>query len=75
MPPTLQSGQTSKTADNHTGVGPSTVPVIDTPETAIGGNGEAVKVDNPSDTDEEIEAATAHNQEVIDRQQRQIQRV
>ena len=69
MAPTLWSGQASKTADNHAGVGPSTIPVIDTPETANGGNGEAVKADNPNDTDKEIEASTAHNQEVIDRQQ------
>ena len=71
----LKSGQASKTANNHAGVGPSTVPVIDTPETANGGNSEAVEVDNPNDTDKEIEASTAHNQEVIDRQRRQIQHV
>ena len=75
MAPTLRSGQMSKTADNHAGVSPSTIPVIDTPETVNGGDGEAVEADNPNDTDEEIEASTAHNQEVIDRQQRQIQRV
>ena len=68
MAPILQSGQTSETANNHAGVGPSTVPVIDTPETANSGNGEAVKADNPNNTDKEIEASTAHNQEVIDRQ-------
>ena len=66
--PTLQSGQASKTADNHAGVGPSTIPVIDTSETANSGDGEAVEADNPNDTDKEIEASTAHNQEVIDRQ-------
>ena len=71
--PMLQSGQTSKTADNHADVGPSTVPVIDTPETANNGNSEAVKADNPNDTNKEIKAFTAHNQEVIDRQQQQIQ--
>ena len=38
-------------------------------------NGEAVKADNPNDTDKEIEAFTAHNQEVIDCQQQQIRRV
>ena len=70
MAPTLQSGQASKTADNHTGVGPLTIPVIDTPETANSGDGEAVEADNPNDTDKEIEASTGHNQEVIDRQQR-----
>ena len=42
--------------------------VIDIPETANSSDGEAVKADNPNDTDKEIEAATAHNQEVIDRQ-------
>ena len=54
MAPTLQSGQASETANNHAGVGPSTVPVIDTPETANDGNGEAVKADNPDDTDKEL---------------------
>ena len=58
----------SKIANKHAGVGPSTVPVIDTTETATGGNGEAVKADNPNNTDKEIEAFTAHNQEVIDHQ-------
>ena len=75
MAPTLRSGQASKTADNHAGVGPSTIPVIDTPETANGGDSEAVKADNSDNTDEEIEASTAHNQEVIDRQRQQIRRV
>ena len=68
MAPTLQSGQASKTADNHAGVGPSTVPVIDTPETANGGDSEAVKAGNINETDDDVEAATAHNQEVFDRQ-------
>ena len=63
---TLWSGQASKTADNHAGVGPLTIPVIDTIENTNSGNGEAVKADNPNNTDEEIEASTAHNQEVID---------
>ncbi|SLM34496.1 hypothetical protein LPUS_03277 [Lasallia pustulata] len=52
--------------------GPSTIPVIDTSETANSGDGEAVEADNPNDTDKEIEASTAHNQEVIDCQLRQI---
>ena len=73
MAPTLQSCQTSKTADNHASVGPSTIPVIDTSDTANGGNGEAVKAGNSNDTDNNVEAATAYNQEVIDRQQQQIQ--
>ena len=73
MAPMLQSSQASKTADNYASVGPSTVPVIDIPETANSGNSEAVKADNPNDTDKEIEASTAHSQEVIDRQQQQIQ--
>ena len=75
MAPILRSGQTSKTANNHVGVGPSTIPVIDTPDTANGSDSEAVKADNPNDTNKDVEAAMAHNQEVIDRQWRQIQRV
>ena len=62
----------SETANNHAGVGPLTVPVIDTPETTNGGDGEAVEADNPNDADKEIEVSTAHNQEVINRQRRQI---
>ena len=80
MAPTLQSGQASKnvnnrsgqaddTVDNQAGEGPSTAPPIDTPDTANGGKGAAAEAGNPNDTDEELEAATAHNQEVIDRQQ------
>ena len=72
MASTLRSGQASETADNHAGVGPSTIPVIDTPDTANGGDGKAVKAGNSNDTDDNVEAATAHNQEVIDRQRRQI---
>ena len=72
MARTLWSGQASKTADNHAGVGPSTVPVIDTPETTNGGNGKAIKADKPNDIDEETEASTAHNQEVINCQRWQI---
>ena len=75
MAPTLQSGQASKTANNQAGVGPSTIPVIDTPDTANGGDGEAAKAGNPNDTDKDLEASTAHKQEVIDRQQQQIWRV
>ena len=75
MAPTLWSSQASKTANNQAGVGPSTILVIDTPDTANGGNGEAVEAGNPNDTDKDLEAATAHNQEVIDRQQQQIQHV
>ncbi|SLM35277.1 hypothetical protein LPUS_04446 [Lasallia pustulata] len=67
-----QWNPTSETADNHAGVGPSTIPVIDTPETANGSNGEAVKAGNSNDTNNNVEAATAHNQEVIDRQRQQI---
>ena len=75
MAPTLQSGQASKTADNQSGVGLSTIPVIDTPDTANGGDGKAVKAGNSNDTDDDVEAATAHNQEVIDCQRQQIRRV
>ena len=57
----LQSCQASITVDNQAGTGPSTIPVIDTPDTANNGNGEAVEADGPNDTDKELEAATAHN--------------
>ena len=60
MAPTLRSGQTSETADNHAGVGPSTIPVIDTPDTANGGGSEAVEAGNSNDTDNDVEAATAY---------------
>ena len=56
-------------------VGPSTIPVIDTPDTANSGNSEAVEAGNPNDTNKDLEVATAHNQEVIDYQQQQIQHV
>ena len=69
MAPTLQSSQASKAANNHAGVGPLTIPVIDIPDTTNGGDGEDVKANNPNDTNKDVEAATAHNQEVIDRQQ------
>ena len=68
MAPMLQSSQASKTADSHAGVGPSTIPVIDTPDTVNGGDGEAVKEGNSDNTNDNVEAATAHNQEVINRQ-------
>ncbi|SLM33361.1 Ribonuclease H-like domain [Lasallia pustulata] len=48
---------------------------IDTPDTANGGEGAAAEAGNSNDTDDDIEAATAHNQEVIDCQRRQIRRV
>ena len=48
---------------------------IDTLDTANGSEGAAAKAGNSNDTDNDIEAATAHNQEVIDRQQQQIRRV
>ena len=70
-----QSGQNDNTVDDQAGEGPSTAPAIDTPDTANGGEGETIKAGKPNDTDNDEEAATAHNQEVIDRQRRQIQRV
>ncbi|SLM38755.1 hypothetical protein LPUS_09079 [Lasallia pustulata] len=62
-------GQASKTVDDQT------APAIDTPDTANGSKGAAAKAGNSNDTDDDVEAATAHNQEVIDRQQQQIRRV
>ena len=61
MAPTLRSGQASKTADNYAGVGPSTIPVIDIRDTVNSSKGEAVKAGNANDTDDDVEAATAHN--------------
>ncbi|SLM33435.1 retrotransposon nucleocapsid protein [Lasallia pustulata] len=80
MAPTLQSGQASKTVDNQSGqasetVDDQTAPAIDTPDTANGGEGAAAKAGNSNDTNNNIEAATAHNQEVIEHQRRQIQYV
>ena len=80
MAPTLQSGQASKTVDNQSGqasktVSDQTAPAIDTPDTANGGKGAAAKAGNSNDTDDNVEAATAHNQEVIDHQRQQIRRV
>ncbi|KAA6406844.1 MAG: hypothetical protein FRX48_09342 [Lasallia pustulata] len=59
----------SKTVDNQT------APAIATLNTTNGGKGAAAEAGNSNDTNNDIEAATAHNQEVIDRQQRQIRRV
>ena len=82
MAPTLrtktvnnQSGQASKTVDNQAREGPSTAPAINTPDTANSGKGAAAKAGKPNDDDNNDEVATAHNQEVIDRQQQQIRRV
>ena len=80
MAPTLRSGQASETVDNRSGqasktVDDQTAPAIDTPDTANGGEGAAAEAGNSNDTDDNVEAATAHNQEVIDRQRQQIRRV
>ena len=69
MAPTHRSGQASETVDDQT------APAIDTPDTANSGEGAAAKAGNSNDTDDDVEAATAHNQEVIDRQRQQIRRV
>ena len=68
MAPTLQFHQASETVNNQAGTGPSTIPVIDTPDTANNGNDEAVEADGPNDTDKDLEAVTAHKQEIIDHQ-------
>ena len=80
MAPTLRSGQASKTVDNQSGqasktVDDQTAPAIDIPDTANGGEGAAAKAGNSNDTDNNVKAATAHNQEVIDCQRQQIRRV
>ena len=80
MAPTLRSGQASKTVDNRSGqasetVDDQTAPAIDTPDTANGAEGAAAEAGNSNDTDDDVEAATAHNQEVIDRQWQQIRHV
>ena len=62
MASTLRSGQASETVDDQT------APAIDTPDTANGGEGAAAEAGNSNDTDDDVEAATAHNQEVIDHQ-------
>ena len=78
MASTLQSCQASKTVDNQAEAGPSTsrstIPVIDTPTSYIVDNdSEHIAAGNLNDTIEDLEAVTAHNQEVIERQQLQLQ--
>ena len=77
MAPTHRSGHASKTVDNCSGqasktVDDQTAPAIDTPDTINSSKGAAAEASNSNDTDDDVEAATAHNQEVIDRQQQQI---
>ena len=78
MAPTLQSHQASETVNNQAEAGPltsrSTLPVINTPTSGIvDNNNEHITAGNPDDTIEDLEAVTAHNQEVIKCQQLQLQ--
>ena len=76
----LQSHQASETVDNQAEAGPSTsrstLPVTNTPTSGIfDDDDEHIAAGNPNNTIEDLEAVTAHNQEVIKRQQLQLQRV
>ena len=76
----LQSHQASETVNNQAEAGPSTsrstLPVTNTPTSGIVDNDdEHIAAGNPNNTIEDLEAVTAHNQEVIERQQLQLQRV
>ena len=80
MAPTLQSCQASETVDNQAEAGPSTsrstIPVINTlTSDIIDDNSEHIAAGNLNNTIEDLEAVTAHNQEVIERQQLQLQHV
>ena len=80
MAPTLQSRQASETVNNQAEAGPSTsrstLPVTNTPTSGIvDDDDEHITAGNPDDTIEDLEAVTAHNQEVIERQQLQLQHV
>ncbi|SLM37484.1 prolyl oligopeptidase [Lasallia pustulata] len=66
---------TLQTLEGHSGtVNAVAFSPDNTPDTANGGEGAAAEAGNSNDTDDDVEAATAHNQEVIDRQQQQIRR-
>ncbi len=80
MAPTLRSRQASETVDNQAEAGPSTsrstLPVANTPTSGIvDDDDEHIAAGNPDDTIEDLEAVTAHNQEVIERQRLQLRRV
>ena len=77
MASTLQSHQASETVDNQAEAGPSTsrstLPVANTSTSGIvDDDNEHITAGNPDDTIEDLEAVTAHNQEVIERQQLQL---
>ena len=78
MASTLQSCQASKTVNNQAEAGPSTsrstLSAVDTPTSDIVNNDdEHIAAGNPDDTIKDLEAVTAHNQEVIECQQLQLQ--
>ena len=71
MAPTLQSCQVSETVDNQAEAGPSTsrsiLPVTNTSTSGIvDDDDEHIAAGNPDNTIEDLEAVTAHNQEVIE---------
>ena len=77
---TLQSHQASETVDNQAEAGPSTsrstLPVVNTPTSGIvNDDDEHIAAGNLNDIIEDLEAVTAHNQEVIEHQQLQLQRI
>ena len=74
----LQSHQASETVDNQAEAGPSTsrstLSVTNTPTSGIvDDNNEHIAAGNLNNTIEDLKAVTAHNQEVIERQQLQLQ--
>ena len=80
MASTLQSCQASETVDNQAEAGPSTsrstLPVANTPTSSIiDDDDEHIAAGNLNNTIEDLEVITAHNQEVIECQQLQLQHV
>ena len=78
MTSTLQSHQISETTDHQTQREPlinrSTLSAVDTSTSdIIDDNNEHISAGNSDNTIEDLEAATAHNQKVIEHQQLQLQ--
>ena len=77
MAPVLRPGQASEPINNQADVDPttstSTLPFIDTLYTNT--CGDVINAGSPNDTTENIEAATTHNQKVIDRQRLELRRI
>ena len=73
MAPKLRSRQASETVDNQAQGGPltsrSTLQAAETPTSDVAeDNDEHIDTGHPDNTIDDLEAATAHNQEVIERQ-------